>query len=348
MNRLYPVSVNSPPTTTTAPIDEDDTTIPVSELGEFPPGRNLAVLKEGAITETVEYTGKSAPSGSGNLTGVTRGFQGDALAWDTGTEISRMLTAYDYDALRENLNDTSVLEDQVEGETLEAFDLVALGDDGEWYQADATNPLAIGQVGVYLGEGRVQILGKVSNEGWSFPASTVLYAGNTPGTIATSPGTFSRRIGYALSPTTIFLMPFEGGQTMIGIQIFTDNANTPVVGREISFSAVIQTKYGISSYDWDFDDESTHSTAVSPTHTYAEAGSYTVVLTVTDSEGNTFSTRHTLTVIERSPQEHQGGALKEQCLERISHDLILTPVCDNDTTEHGLSRLTHSVQITNS
>lgn len=136
MNRLYPVSVNSPPTTTTAPIDEDDTTIPVSELGEFPPGRNLAVLKEGAITETVEYTGKSAPSGSGNLTGVTRGFQGDALAWDTGTEISRMLTAYDYDALRENLNDTSVLEDQVEGETLAAFDLVALGDDGEWYQAD--------------------------------------------------------------------------------------------------------------------------------------------------------------------------------------------------------------------
>lgn len=347
MNRLYPVSVNSPPTTTTAPIDEDDTTIPVTELGVFLPGRNLAVLKTGTATETIEYTGKSASSGSGNLTGVTRGFQGDAQSWDTGTEISRMFTAYDYDALRENLNDVTVLEDQVEGETLETFDLVALGGDGKWYEADATNPLAIAQVGVYLGEGRVQILGRVSNEGWSLPASSALYVGNTPGTIATTPGTFRKRIGYALSPTTIFLMPFEGGQTMIGIQIFTDNANTPVVGREISFSAVIQTKYGITSYDWDFDDESTHSTEVSPTHIYTEAGSYTVVLIVTDSEGNTFSTRYTLTVIERSPQEHQGGALKEQGLERISHDLILTPACDTDTTEFGLSRLTHSVQITN-
>jgi len=58
MNQLYPVSVNSIPTTVTADIGDSDTIIPVAELGEFRPGENLAILGSGPGSETVRYAEK--------------------------------------------------------------------------------------------------------------------------------------------------------------------------------------------------------------------------------------------------------------------------------------------------
>lgn len=43
----------------------------------------------------------------------------------------------------------------------------------------------------------------------------------------------------------------------------------------------------VSSYDWNWGDGTTHGTASTATHTYAAAGTYSVVLTVTDSNGLT-------------------------------------------------------------
>ena len=40
----------------------------------------------------------------------------------------------------------------------------------------------------------------------------------------------------------------------------------------------------IASFAWDFGD-GTHGTGVAPQHTYASAGTYTVTLQVTDSQG---------------------------------------------------------------
>ncbi|MGC4110223.1 MAG: PKD domain-containing protein [Nocardioides sp.] len=45
----------------------------------------------------------------------------------------------------------------------------------------------------------------------------------------------------------------------------------------------------IEAYDWNFGDGTAHATTMNATHTYANAGSYTVTLTVTDDEGSSTS-----------------------------------------------------------
>lgn len=98
---LYPGIVNSPATFLTSSINDSVTTIPVNELSYFPSGENLATIGDDdeENPETIKYTGKSGTSGAGNLTGVTRGFQGIAQSWDNATRIRRNFTEYDYDAL---------------------------------------------------------------------------------------------------------------------------------------------------------------------------------------------------------------------------------------------------------
>ena len=58
-------------------------------------------------------------------------------------------------------------------------------------------------------------------------------------------------------------------------------------GQSLTFdgSASTSSAPGAPSYDWDFGDGSSHGTGVSPVHIYADNGSYTVTLIVTDGVG---------------------------------------------------------------
>lgn len=103
MQTMYPGQPNSPQTELAADITAEDTTIPLLNAAALPPAPNLAVIGTGEDAETVLYTGKSG----NNLTGVTRGFQGAAKAWVQGTKVARNFTAYDYDALRQNVEDVA-------------------------------------------------------------------------------------------------------------------------------------------------------------------------------------------------------------------------------------------------
>lgn len=83
----------------------------------------------------------------------------------------------------------------------------------------------------------------------------------------------------------------------------TADANGPYTGFEdvsLTFDGSGSTDDGtIVTYAWDFGDNSTGS-GVSPTHTYAETGKYTVTLTVTDDGGKT-DTNTTYAIITGKP-----------------------------------------------
>jgi hypothetical protein len=105
MLTLYPAKVNSPSTTLSASIDIDDMSISVLDLSVFPSGPNQAVLGSGDSAETILYSELSGTSGAGTITVSQRAFQGTAKAWDIDTSIARKFTAYDYDALVNNLDE---------------------------------------------------------------------------------------------------------------------------------------------------------------------------------------------------------------------------------------------------
>ena len=100
MDTMYPAKINSPATTLASGINDIVTTIPLTNASVVPAAPNLAVIGTGEDAETVLYTGKSG----NDLTGCTRGFQGTAKAWESGTSVARFFTAYDYDTLRTNLS----------------------------------------------------------------------------------------------------------------------------------------------------------------------------------------------------------------------------------------------------
>lgn len=108
---------NSVSTTIAAPgITAGDVTIPVTELAVFHDKDGTLITKGIVIgydnaTETyaeeITITGASGTSGSGNLTGATRGVNADgtigaARAWDAGTNIAVMFSTGIYENIREN------------------------------------------------------------------------------------------------------------------------------------------------------------------------------------------------------------------------------------------------------
>lgn len=83
---------------------------------------------------------------------------------------------------------------------------------------------------------------------------------------------------------------------------FVYSPTNPEVGEQVHFNASESTDPdgNIASWDWDFGDRG-HGSGEEVNHTYSDAGTYTVVLVVTDDSGNTDSVSKTLTVIDGTP-----------------------------------------------
>lgn len=82
-----------------------------------------------------------------------------------------------------------------------------------------------------------------------------------------------------------------------GDQAPTADFSFSVSGSTVQFTNLSSDDNGISSVDWRFGDGNT-SQSMSPSHSYATAGNYSVTLTVVDSSGQTDSISKTLTITE--------------------------------------------------
>lgn len=117
---LYPPMPRSPVTYLTNGIDDSITTIKVDDITKLPTAPNIATIGEGADSETIRYEDKSADS----LTGVTRGFEGEAKVWSKGTPIANVPCAQHIGALQEAV-------DGIEGRVEELEVLFAEGGRGD-------------------------------------------------------------------------------------------------------------------------------------------------------------------------------------------------------------------------
>jgi len=100
LKEMYPGMINSPETTITNNINESDTIIYVLDPARVPEPPNLMTLGTGTNAETVKVL-----EINDNAITVERGFQGVAKSWPAGTVIARNFTEYDYNALKENIED---------------------------------------------------------------------------------------------------------------------------------------------------------------------------------------------------------------------------------------------------
>lgn len=103
LTTMYAAQPNSPSTTISGALNESTSAITVESAAVFteqltPPF--LATIGYGtAYSETVLVTNVQ-----GNVLTVTRGVDGDAAAWESGTPIARMMTAKDLNDIQANIN----------------------------------------------------------------------------------------------------------------------------------------------------------------------------------------------------------------------------------------------------
>ena len=98
-------------------------------------------------------------------------------------------------------------------------DLVVIGNASKWIEADAdATSTSIGLLGIALeAKNDTQLMNValpgsfVRGDGWNWTPGAVLYIGNTPGAMVESPptgtGDVVRTVGYAVTPTVVFLNP---------------------------------------------------------------------------------------------------------------------------------------------
>ena len=101
METMYKGIPFSPQVALADGIGAGDTTIPVTDISAFPDAPNLATIGTDEDGETILYTAKTTDS----LSGCTRGVEGMAKAWPSGTTIARNFTNKDFDALQKNVQE---------------------------------------------------------------------------------------------------------------------------------------------------------------------------------------------------------------------------------------------------
>jgi PKD repeat protein/sugar lactone lactonase YvrE len=133
---------------------------------------------------------------------------------------------------------------------------------------------------------------------WNFADGSATGTGASVNHAFASPGSFDVVVtatdtGGATATATAHVVV---SATPVAASISSFTPATPLAGQAVTLVGTGGGQ-GALSYSWNYGDGSAAGTGASSTHTYAAAGSYTVVLTVTDSLGHHTSASNGLTVV---------------------------------------------------
>ncbi len=141
--------------------------------------------------------------------------------------------------------------------------------------------------------------------GASFGHVETFNATETEGTGAVVSNGSANVLGMSCPSVSLCVGVDDGGNAIVGTNLadelpkasFTFSPTTPTTGVLVTFNASASSDPDgtIVTYKWQFGDGS-KGTGVQPTHKYANAGTFTIKLTVTDSNGLAKTTKHTITI----------------------------------------------------
>jgi PKD repeat protein len=142
--------------------------------------------------------------------------------------------------------------------------------------------------------------GSIARYAWDFGDGQSSAAQNPTHTF-TAPGNYTVKLTVTDSAGVTASISHTVAVDELPTASFTFSPTAPAAGSAVAFTGAGSDPDGsIAQYAWDFGDGQS-STAPSPSHTYAAAGTYTVKLIVTDSTGLTGSASHTVTVASVPP-----------------------------------------------
>ncbi len=172
--------------------------------------------------------------------------------------------------------------------------------DGTGYTVVGTGPFALGVS--LAGDGS----GTVTGTGISCPTTcSASYPAATMVTLTAAPASgsaFSGWSGGGCSGTSTCTVTMSSAQTVIATfqalptALFSRAQSASSLSVVFTDASTAVSPATITGWSWSFGDASAGSTVQDPTHVYASAGPYTVILTVTDSNGQTSQVTHTVTV----------------------------------------------------
>ena len=137
---------------------------------------------------------------------------------------------------------------------------------------------------------------------WNFGDATATSTAAEPTHAYVADGTYT----VTLTVTDVWGKFASATQTITIAKPAGNAAPVPVINPVVCVDRAC-TIYGVSSYDpngdaftylWNFGDATATSTAVSPAHSYAVDGTYTVTLTVTDAWGDAANITRTITIAQ--------------------------------------------------